>query len=54
MESDDIIISRTESPELYSLVHTMQNNKSMANRLLAYARELAKMNETENDRPDSL
>lgn len=30
----------------------MQNNKSMADRLLAYARELAKINEAENNYSD--
>lgn len=40
MNCDYIVISRSESPELYSLVETLQQNHDIKNRILAYAREL--------------
>ena len=40
MNCDYIVISRSESPELYSLVETLQQNHDIKDRILAYAREL--------------
>ena len=40
MESDHITISRSESPELYSLNLEVLENKDMKDRILAYAHNL--------------
>lgn len=40
MESDYIIISHSQSPELYSLIEIAKNNPNITNRLLAYAKKL--------------
>lgn len=40
MNSDYIVISRTESPELYSLIMELQKNKNIRNRIISYARKL--------------
>ena len=40
MSSDYIIISRTESPELYSLIMEIQKDKTIKNRIISYARKL--------------
>ena len=40
-EADQIIISRSESPELYELVQTMQTDQELRSRILTYVRELS-------------
>lgn len=45
MKADYIIVSRSESPELYSLLLEIHENRDMKDRILAYARKL-----TENGR----
>lgn len=44
MNSDHIVISRSESPELYSLILEFQNNNDFKNRILSYARKLHSIN----------
>ena len=44
--SDDIIISRSESPDLYALVEIMKKDAELSNRLTIYARELLKKEKT--------
>ena len=46
MSSEHIIISRSESPELYSLILELQNNNDFKNRILSYARKLHIINRT--------
>ena len=41
MNADYIIVSRSESPELYSLLLEIHENHDMKDRILAYARKLA-------------
>ena len=41
MEADQIIISRSESPELYELVQTMQTDQELRSRIFTYVRELS-------------
>ena len=40
MKADYLIVSRSESPELYSLLLEIHENSDMRNRLLTYARKL--------------
>lgn len=42
MEADYIIVSHSESPELYSLLLEIHENHDMQKRILAYARNLKK------------
>lgn len=42
MAADTITISRSESPELYSLILDIQNDKNQLKRLKAYANALKK------------
>ncbi len=42
MTSEYITISRSESPELYSLIELINNNTDIKERLLIYAQKLAK------------
>ena len=39
-DSDSLIISRSEEPELYSLFLQIEKNEDMKNRILAYAKKL--------------
>lgn len=41
MKADYIIVSRSKSPELYSLLLEIHENRDMKDRILAYARKLA-------------
>ena len=41
MEADQIIVSRSESPELYELVQMMQTDQELRSRILTYVRELS-------------
>lgn len=41
MNCDYIVISRSESPELYSLVEIIQKNQDMKDRIMTYAQELS-------------
>lgn len=43
---DYIIISRSESPDLYALVEIMQKDTDLSNRLTIYAKELLKKEKT--------
>ena len=40
MEADYVIVSSSETPELYELVKLIQEKKGLETRLLAYARKL--------------
>lgn len=40
MDCDYIIVSRSESPELYSLIEIMQKNADLKNRVMTYIRKL--------------
>lgn len=42
MNADYIIVSRSESPELYSLLLEIHENHDMKDRILAYARKLTR------------
>ena len=46
MDCDYIIISRSESPDLYALVEIMKKDTELSNRLTIYARELLKKEKT--------
>ena len=46
MDCDYIIISRSETPDLYALVEIMQRDTDLSNRLTIYARELLKKEKT--------
>ena len=46
MDCDYIIISRSESPDLYALVEIMKKDAELSNRLTIYARELLKKEKT--------
>ncbi len=41
MDADYFIVSRSESPELYSVVQISKNNNNLSSRLLAYAKKLS-------------
>lgn len=41
MEADQIIISRSESPELYELVQMIQTDQELRSRIFTYVRELS-------------
>ena len=41
MEADQIIVSRSESPELYELVQMMQTDQELRSRIFTYVRELS-------------
>lgn len=45
MDFDYITISRSEAPELYTLVEIMQKDTELSNRLAAYVRELLQKEE---------
>ena len=45
MDCDYIVISRSEAPELYTLVEIMQKDTDLSNRLAAYVRELLQKEE---------
>ena len=41
MEADQIIVSRSESPELYELVQMMQTDQELLNRIITYAEQIS-------------
>lgn len=43
MDTDYIIVSRTESPELYNLLMEINKNDDIKKRIMAYAQKLTKM-----------
>lgn len=45
MDFDYIVISRSEAPELYTLVEIMQKDTDLSNRLATYIRELLQKEE---------
>lgn len=43
MDTDYIIVSRIESPELYNLLVEINKNDDIKKRIMAYAQKLTKM-----------